>query len=154
MKPGAQLRQPPVLLAREVQPPDPGGDHEPDAGERQQLGNVLALAERVDHGVRRGEQALAEQQQREQSEPLGDVVRMPARAAVRLRPDGHGQLGRDEHEEGPELPLLVEQVDPRHPQHLHDADPDGEPQRGRRAMTGSDAAARSHCPTIASRMMT
>ena len=116
----AQAVQPPVLLAREVQPPDAGGHDESARGECEQLGNVLALAERVDHRVRRGQQALAEQQQGEKTEPLGDVVRVPARALVRLRPHRHGELGRDEREEGPELPLLVEQVHAGEPQHLHD----------------------------------
>ena len=57
------------------------------------------VVECLDDGVRGGEQALAEEDEGEETVALGDVVRVPGSHAPLLGDDRHGELGGDEDDE-------------------------------------------------------
>src|SRR5699024_1784839 len=84
-----------VVRRPEVEPPEGCGGDQGERGQGDERSRVLRVAEGLDDGVGRSEQALAEQDEDEESVSLGDVVRVPRGVADAFGDDRDGDLSAD-----------------------------------------------------------
>jgi hypothetical protein len=132
-RPLPPTREPLGCGLEEVGPPQPHQQHQPRDRDDHETGGD-ALGERSLHRVGRREDALPEQDDREEAVSLGDVPGMPRRPALALGPDRYRQVGEGEHDEGDDAPFRRHE-EPQDPPDLHDRDAD-RVAPGRRAAFG------------------
>ena len=89
-----------LVVAAEVAPPHGEGDHQGGGGHDQHVELEADGIDRLAHGDRRGEDHLAEDDDREQAEAFGDVPGVELRGRRDpLGPDRNGQFDEGEHDE-------------------------------------------------------